>query len=60
MDRSGLQVFTFPISHDMSGQLKSPQRIICFCFELLVIVVRDLFKFLYVIVASVWHIEGTY
>ena len=42
MDQSGLQVFTFPISHDMSGQLKSPQRIICFCFELLVIVVRDL------------------
>ena len=28
--------------HDMSGQLKSPQRIICFCFELLAIVVRDL------------------
>ena len=42
MDRSGLQVFTFPISHDMSGQLKFPERIICFCFELLVIVVRDL------------------
>ena len=42
MDRSGLPVFTFPISHGMSGQLKSPQRIVCFCFELLVIVVRDL------------------
>ena len=42
MDWSGLQVFTFPISHDMSWQLKSPQRINCFCFEFLVIVVRDL------------------
>ena len=42
MDRSGLQVFTFPISHDMSGELMSPQRIICFCFEFVVIVVRDL------------------
>ena len=42
MDRSGLQVFMFPISHDMSGQLKSPQRISCFCFEFLVIVVRDI------------------
>ena len=42
MDRSGLQVFTFPMSHDMSRQLKSQQRILCFCFEFLVIVVRDL------------------
>ena len=32
VDRCGLQVFTFLISHDMSGQLNSPQRIICFCF----------------------------
>ena len=28
MDRSGLQLYTFPISHDMPGQLKSPERII--------------------------------
>ena len=35
MDRSGLQVFTFPISHDMSGQLMSPQRIICFALNFL-------------------------
>ena len=42
MDRPGLQVFTFPVSHAMSGQLKCAQRIICFCFELLVIVIRDL------------------
>ena len=42
MDRSGLQVFTFPISHDMSGQLKAPQRIICFGLTFTVIFVRDL------------------
>ena len=39
MYRSGLHVFTFPIYHDMSGQLKSLQRIICFCIEYFVIVV---------------------
>ena len=42
VDRSELQVFTFPISHDLSRQLKSPQRIICLCFEFLVIFVRDI------------------
>ena len=50
-------MFTFPISHDMSGQLKSPQRIFCFCFEFLVIIVKGYIKFLYVFVASVWHVE---
>ena len=40
MDRSGQQVFTFPISHVMSGQLNYSQRIY-FCF-ILVIFVRVL------------------
>ena len=51
MDRSGLQVFMFPISHDMLGQLKSPQRIIC--FEFLVIIVRDLLSSCMVLCISV-------
>ena len=40
MDRFGQQVFAFPISHDMSGQLNYSQRIY-FCV-VLVIFVRDL------------------
>ena len=41
MDRSEAQVFTVSVSHDISPQLKSPQRIVCFCFEFVEIFFKD-------------------
>jgi len=44
MDRSERQVFSVPMSNAISKQLTSPHKIICFLFDCIAIVVKDLFS----------------